>query len=474
MTKFESFVVFADMRTGSNFLEANLNALDGVTCHGEAFNPHFISYPNRKTTLGLSKEDRDVDPHLLLNEITAREGMNGFRYFSDHDPRVVDAIIKDRACAKIILTRNPAESYVSYKIAKATKQWKLNDVKRLRSDTIVFDAEEFDAHITRLQTFQVRLLNALQKSGQTAFYVDYEDLQDVDVMNGLARFLGIPDRLKELDASLKKQNPDALADKVDNFPDMAEALARADRFNLTRTPNFEPRRGPSVPSYFAAPASPLMYLPIKAGPTGVVLDWLAGLDDADVDDLVGKFTQKTLRLWKHDRPGHRLFTVVRHPVARAHNAFCSKILIDGQESLSDLRAVLRKQFKVPIPARYPDAAYGTQEHRLAFLEFLKFVKANLSAQTNFQVDPHWATQAQIVEGFSEFATPDFILREDSLEENLAIIAAQIGKTTMPQVADETDPYADQLRDIYDADVEAAVHDVYHRDYMTFGFGPYAA
>ena len=30
MSRFDLFVVLADMRTGSNFLEANLNALDGV------------------------------------------------------------------------------------------------------------------------------------------------------------------------------------------------------------------------------------------------------------------------------------------------------------------------------------------------------------------------------------------------------------------------------------------------------------
>ncbi|NBO20432.1 MAG: nodulation protein NodH, partial [Rhodobacteraceae bacterium] len=42
MPQFKSFVVFAEMRTGSNYLEANLNALSGVLCHGEAFNPHFI------------------------------------------------------------------------------------------------------------------------------------------------------------------------------------------------------------------------------------------------------------------------------------------------------------------------------------------------------------------------------------------------------------------------------------------------
>jgi LPS sulfotransferase NodH len=49
--EFQSFVVFAEMRTGSNFLEANLNQLEGVACHGEAFNPHFLGYPENETIL---------------------------------------------------------------------------------------------------------------------------------------------------------------------------------------------------------------------------------------------------------------------------------------------------------------------------------------------------------------------------------------------------------------------------------------
>lgn len=104
MADFDSFVVFAEMRTGSNFLEANLNALEGVTCHGEAFNPHFISYPSRKTTLGLSADQRDADPQALLDAVSAADGLNGFRFFSDHDMRVFDPILKDRRCAKIVLT----------------------------------------------------------------------------------------------------------------------------------------------------------------------------------------------------------------------------------------------------------------------------------------------------------------------------------------------------------------------------------
>lgn len=472
MGDFDYFVVFAEMRTGSNFLETNINGFDGLMCHGEAFNPSFVGYPNRTETLGVSLGDRTENPHVFLDRVKTADGLNGFRYFNNHDPRVFDTIMVDPRCAKVILTRNPVESYVSWKIAKATGQWKLTDVKRLREDTVTFDEEDFSAHVTKLQAFQVLLLNTLQRSGQTAFYIDYDDVKDVDVMNGLAAFLGVEDRLDVLNSKLKKQNPSALSDKVENFEEMETALARFDRFNLSRTPNFEPRRGPSVPGYVAAAQSPLMYFPIKAGPVAAVMAWLAGLDDAQPADLLKRFTQKSLRQWKRQQLGHRSFTVVRHPVARIHAAFCDKILSTGEGSFTEIRTILRDQLELPIPADYPDETYTASVHRDAFLAFLKFVKSNLGGQTTVRVDPYWATQSQVVQGFAEFAAPDLILREDQLEEGLGIAAAQIGKLTMPKVADMTDPHAALLAEIYDEEVEAMVQDAYQRDYIAFGFGPY--
>lgn len=473
MAGFDTFVIFAEMRTGSNFLEANINAFDGLTCHGEAFNPNFIGYPNRDNILGLSFETRNDDPHQLLALIKGADGLNGFRYFNSHDGRVFDAILTDPACAKIILTRNPIESYASWKIAKATGQWKLTDVKRLREKTIEFDAVEFGKHLAKLQAFQVRLLNGLQKTGQTAFYLDYEDLQDVDVMNGLAAFLGIPARLDELDKSLKKQNPSPMSDKVVNFDQMEEALARLDQFNLNRTPNFEPRRGPSVPTFLAAPTSSLLYLPIRSGPEAAVADWLAALDGQQPDALLSGFTQKSLRDWKRHHVGARSFTVVRHPVARAHAAFCEKILGTGKGSFVGIRKTLSQKFGLNLPANLPDATYTAQAHKDAFLGFLRFVKSNLGGQTAIRVDSSWSTQANALQGFAEFTSPDMILREDRLGDDLAILAAQIGKETMPMVAAVTDPHANQLAEIYDSEVEAAARDVYQRDYDAFGFGPYA-
>ena len=474
MTEFDYFVVFAEMRTGSNFLESNINAMEGLTCHGEAFNPAFISYPNREETLGVTRAERDADPQRLLGRIKVAEGLNGFRFFNDHDPRVLDEILADPRCAKIVLTRNPAETYVSRKIAEATGQWKLTNVKHARASDVVFDTAEFEAHVAALQAFQVHLLGSLQKTGQAAFYLAYEDLQDVDVMNGLAAFLGSPARLDALDQSLKKQNPAPMSEKVRNFDRMESALARLDRFNLNRTPNFEPRRGPVVPGHVAAAQSPLLFMPVRGGPKEAVLDWLAGLDDAGREALRSDFTQKTLRKWKRDRPGHRSFTVLRHPVARAHAAFCEKILSTAPGSYTEIRKVLRQQFKLDLPEGAPDAAYTRQRHRAAFLGFAGFLKANLAGQTAIRVDPHWASQTAVLQGFAGFTLPDMILREDRLEEGLAVLAAQVGQSTMPTVATPTDPHATRLSEIYDPEIESAVRDVYARDYMGFGFGDYAA
>ncbi len=474
-SQFDHFVLFAEMRTGSNFLESNLNAFPAITCHGEAFNPHFIGYPNREDLLGISQDARDQDPARLIAAIRDRtDGIGGFRYFHDHDPRVFDLVLDDPRCAKIVLTRNPVDSYVSWKIAQATGQWKLTDVRRRKADAVPFDAAEFEAHLEALQAFQVRLMNALQRSGQTAFYVAYEDLQDVGVMNGLAAYLGVPDRLESLDQSLKRQNPAPTAEKVTNFPAMEQALARLDRFNLSRTPNFEPRRGPAVPSYVAAARTPLMYLPVRSGPEAEVRAWLAALDGVGEDDLLERMSQKNLRQWKRRNPGHRSFSVVRHPVARAHAAFCERILATGEGSLSEIRKTLRQRYKLPIPAKDVGSDWDAPQHKAAFLGFLDFVKVNLAGQTSIRIDPSWATQCATLEGMGQFALPDMVVREDEMSLWLPALAQSIGCDAPPDPGEAVDRGPVPLGDFYDDEVEAKVADAYQRDYMIFGFDRWRA
>ncbi len=470
VSQFDYFVIFAEMRTGSNFLETNLNAFEGITCHGEAFNPHFIGYPNRTEILGLTQAQRDEEPARLIGAIKGQtEGIGGFRYFHDHDPRVLDLVIDDPRCAKIVLTRNPIDSYVSWKIAKATGQWKLTNVKRRRDSTVLFDADEFEQHLADLQAFQVMLLNRLQTAGQTAFYVHYDDLQSVEVMNGLARYLGCAARLEALDASLKPQNPEPLESKVENFEEMTRALARQDMFDLSRSPNFEPRRGAAVPGFVTGARAPLLYMPLHSGPVAEVCAWLAALDGVAVEDLPTKLNQSALRRWMRRKPGHRRFTVLRHPVARAHAAFCDKVLIKGPGCYRDIRRTLRQAYKLPIPGGWPDEGYDLVAHRAAFVAFLAFLKANLAGQTALRVDAHWATQAALIEGMAQFGAPDVILRENEMGPWLGALARQAGyaKPPAPPKAPAQLPF--DLAAIYDDEIEQMTRAIYLRDYMLFGF-----
>ncbi|MGR3563387.1 MAG: nodulation protein NodH [Heliomarina sp.] len=468
---FDYFVVFAEMRTGSNLLETNLNAFDGMSCLGEAFNPHFIGYPNKSELLGIDKETRDADPSLLIDAVKSAPGLSGFRYFHDHDPRVLDVMLDDPRCAKIILTRNPLESYVSWKIAKATNQWKLTDVKRRKEALADFDGVEFAGYVGELQNFQVKLLNRMQVSGQTGFYIAYEDLRDLDVMNGLAQWLGCGEKLEGLDTSLKIQNPGPVAEKVSNPREMERALADLDAFNLTRTPNFEPRRGPAVPSYIAGNSLPLLFMPIPGGPVETIANWMGELEGVPASALKRKMTQKDLRQWLRKQEVHRSFTVLRHPADRVHEVFCRKILNTGAGSYMQIRDTLRRQFKLRLPEGAPDESYSVEDHRAAFKGFLGFVRSNLAGQTGIRVDASWATQAQIVAGFAEFKSPDIMVRENDTML-LSMLASHVG-ITYPRDIQRDEPCGPYvLADVYDNEIADKIGSIYQRDFMIFAMRPW--
>ncbi|XDA98164.1 nodulation protein NodH [Sulfitobacter sp. LCG007] len=463
---FDLFVIFAAMRTGSNLLEANLNALDGVRCHGEAFNPYFIAYPDHESLLGFTQAERDANPLRLVEALRAEPGLNGFRFFPDHDARVCEALLDDRRCAKILLTRNPLESYVSRKIAEATGQWKLTELSRRRASRVRFEPDEFEAHLAALLAFRSKVLRHLQVTGQTAFHLTYEDLRSVEVLNGLASHLGVAARLERTDRSLTIQNPQPVAAKVTNPDQMAQALEALDPFGLEGFSTLEPARAAGVSGYVAAATAPLLYLPVRGGPEARVRNWLAALDVAHRQDPVEGMSQKTLRQWMRLNPGHRSFTVLRHPALRAHDVFCRRVLCRGDPRLAGF---LERRFGLDLPQRADDAGYDLQAHRRAFLGFLDFLQANLSGQTALGVDAAWCSQSQALLGFAGFAPPDMVFRESEMETELPRLAQRVGCSNPPIPAPETPQGPFAFADVHDAGIEARVASIYRRDYLVFGF-----
>ena len=463
--RFHSFVIFAEMRTGSNFLESNLNAIPGVTCHGEAFNPFFMGGENKTELLGVGILQRNADPASFLKAMRQKtEGLPGFRYFHDHDPRVFDLVVDDPGVAKIILTRNQLESYISWKIAKASDQWWLANTKHLKTVHPRFEPEEFQARIDELQAFQKGLVNRLQVSGQAAYYIDYDDVLDLKVINGLAAFLGVEARLEDLVFRFKKQNPEGVLSKVSNPKEMQQGLAKIDWFNLTHTPNFEPRRQGAIGTYVASEAAGLLFQPIKSGPDQRIRKWLQGYGG-----VLTSFDRPGLRKWREAHPGQRSFTVLRHPIARAYAGYCDFL---DREWMPELRPYLKRVHKFELPPKAKKGFATVEEHRAGFMVFLELIKHILAGRTELKTPPQFATQCAILAGFGQLQAPDLLLREDRLAEGLAFLAGEAGVAIMPLPAgSEVYPY--ELAAIYGADMEAAARAAYGRDYVAYGFADWA-
>ncbi|MBN2759973.1 MAG: nodulation protein NodH [Rhodobacteraceae bacterium] len=464
---FDYFVVLAEMRTGSNLIEANLNEFDGITCEGEVFNPAFISHQGKEELYGVTLAERDRNPMALLWAIRAQSDLTGFRFFHDHDARVLPTFMQDPRCAKIILTRNPLDSYVSLKIAQATQQWKLGDVKTKRSAQVTFDPVEFEDHVTRLQAFQARILNMLQTSGQTAFYLAYEDANDVAVLNGLAAWLGVTARIEAPSRKLKRQNPEPLEQKLTNPDAVRDGMARLDRFNLSRTPNFEPRRGPMVWGMRACATLPIAYLPMPGAADPGVLEWLEQIsgDDALLED----FTAQSWREWLRAHPRRAIFTVLHHPLARAHEVYLRQV-VHGQRA--NVRAFLARVHNVTLPEKDAMDSYDTELHRAGFLAFLRFAAANLNGQTAMSVLPAWASQTKVIEGVMGQAPIHHLLRVEGLARDLPALGRDLG-LELPQFVPLAAPRRFTLSAIYDAEIEAAGRAAYGLDYGALGFEDWA-
>jgi len=455
VSRFTSFVVVAEMRSGSNLLESCLNALDGISCHGELFNGAFIGSPGRHEAFGIDETTRESNPATLLRAMAASgPGLHGFRYFHDHDPRIADLVVGDPGCAIVLLSRNPVEAYVSRKIAQATGQWRLGDLADRRGAKVHFDPVEFTEYLGVRDRFRRGFRRSLQTAGRTPFSLRYEELGDLDILNGLAAWLGAGTRLSALPGRERKQNPGPLSSHVENHDEMAETLGRLG-FAEVEAGRFRRPPGPGVPEYVLPAKSAVMFQPIAGGPTARILRWLEGIDGAA--PITG-LRQKDLREWLATRSGHRSFTVLRHPVLRAYANLRSL----GREGLPEgLVAALGRYGVVPDP---------DPPTREAFAAWLTFLAGAVEGQTSVRVHRRWRLQADLVSGFSVFRPPDLILREADLE---AALPGLVAGSTVPPDPDVREMAA-ELSVLVTPRIEDLARRAYSRDYLTFGFGNWAS
>ena len=468
--RFRAFVLFAEMRTGSNHLEESLNAIDGIASHGELFNPAFVGAHNRTESHGIDMAARDRDPATLLARVFAdtAAGLPGFRYFHDHDPRVLDAILDDLTVAKIVLTRNPLDAYLSWRIAARTDQWRLTNPRMAKAAQVRFDSDGFDRMTAQWDRFRRRVHGTLQRSGQAAFWLSYDQITDLDTLNGIAAFLGAPGRLDAVSTRLKRQNPGRARDKVTNPEEMAAHLARLDPFGLDDAGPVDPMRGPAAPSMIAAAEAPAIALPIPGGPSDAVRDWLARAGRGPARDGL---IQKDLRRWMRERPGFVSFAVLPHPLSRAHRVFCRQVLAAKGPKANTLRRLLANQHGVALPDRRQDA-WDVAAHRDAFAGFLRFLDKALRGQTSMPLAAEWSTQAAILSGMAQVLLPHRLIREDEAGTQLPALARELGLGDVPWTP-QPEVGAHPLSDICDEELQDLARRAYRRDVIQFGFRPWS-
>jgi hypothetical protein len=444
---FTHFVILGVMRTGSNLLESRLEQYPELICHGELFNPGFIGKSGQLDMFGISVAERDANPTDLLGKMVAQSGSNipGFRLFDDHDPRVIRHVIRDTACAKIILRRRPIDSYISLKIARETDQWILGGIAKRKSAIITFDAEEYAEYEQRLSAFYSGIERDIREAGQTAFTLIYEDLKSPDMLNGLARYLGTGTPLENFKEPIKRQNPEPLSSKVSNYDALLAYFGARSASALDRTPTPTPTG--SAYKLHRIETAHWGFIPIPGNPS-------TGLDDV----LKGA---KPLDVAFHDDPPERCTTLICHPYERILRVFETHIML-GPKIFENLRQRLIKNFRL---ADLDETASPSDIHD-SLLAFLHFVDANLAGQTAIKTNEVWRAQSDHIAAINTTAPLSRLLRPADIA---GFLETNTGTAKQPARPPRIDPAV-----IYSEQIETALRKIYAQDYLKLGFSDWTA
>ena len=477
---FTSFAMFGSMRSGSNLLETYLNQYEGLVCHGELFHRFFIGKQGCQEYLSIDREKRDKNPQLLLDAIrdATPEKIAGYRIFQTHNPDVIETALNDPFCAKIILSRDPVESYVSLQIALKTNQWLISDPAHRKAEQITFDIEDFEIYMKERNAFYGHISAALSLSEQPFFEIDYEMLGGVDAINRLAAFIGDRNGKTSLKQPIKRQNPGALSDKILNFKETRDAPGMAEMLEQT-PPSLKPIRetGTDLSRVYLSHTHPLAFGPMPAVPDSGIRRWLAFHDSGVTEN---GYTAHGYTEWRKSHGEPVFFSLVRHPVVRAYNAFMQKIFATTSGAYIGIRQELEDQYGLMLPAGEikPDqpprdlvsAGYGADEHRISFKLFLVFVAANLANETKIRQDGKWQHQSEIIRRYQVLFPEVLVFKFEDLSTDLTYLENRLGFKPFIGWKNELDTaYSFALSEIYDQEIEALTQAAYAPDYDEFKY-----
>lgn len=477
-TPFTYFAIFGAMRTGSNLLERSLDSYDGLKGLGELYNSVFVGKPKGEPLLGVTLEARNRDPVAFLRRVIAETpGIPGFRIFQGHDARMIDYIARDPACAKIILRRPAVDSYVSLEIARETGQWMLTNEENRRLVKVRFDPAEYEIYRDELDAYYAMIRRKMRAAGQAPFEIAYDELRDVELLNGAAAFVGAKTMLSAAPQKIQRQNPVAWADKVTNPEEMEAYFA-----SRPGAGGGEPRTNMHVPARFSAldelvasRGFSLIYAPVAGAGAESVRRFIRKAEAAS--GVGGKPLATGLKgahIARRRRRGGFVFTFIRHPALRAEDVFHRRVVAGGKHALTSVQALLAEQYGAPSQA---EMARDAAAREVGFDAFIAFIGDNLAGRTAIREDALWASQTGLLAEYAREAPPDFIGRCENAAQDGAFVLSRLGVGDMTgALAQEfaSDVAPEGAGGLITPIREARLMEIYARDYARLGYMPLAA
>ncbi len=476
---FRYFVLLANMRTGTNLFENTVSLYDDIASYGELFNPSFVGTP-KNPTLGISLEERDNDPIAVVESIIEQNptAIPGFRLFQDHNKQVLDYVLADKTCAKIILRRNPLDSFISHQIAKKTGQWQLRDLAVRRTAQITFDINKFQMYLGKMKRHEATIEQVIRETGQAAFQIKYDQMARIETFNGVANFLGLDQRIADFAAITKRQNPAGLRDKVTNYDEMQAGLRELNHFESDADPYVEPSKARGSVTIHAGRTVPIMYFPLTHNRKDPVLDWMCDME-LDHQPAQTKMKGREVLDWLSNKTDRVIFTCLENPIERAYRAFNNRIAFIDPEKNKWIRRVLIGQYDLELPT-WPEggtpgaddmanANYTPAQHGQNFEKFLDFVYGNLRDQTRAPIDPQWCSQHAAIAGYARWSVPNFVIAPDQCKMMFATIQEQLAINPAREYQPVVQSELITLADVYNAKIEVKARKAYAEDYQKFGF-----
>ncbi len=467
------FTIFGAMRTGSNLLERSLDSYDGLAGHGELYNPHFIGKPQRREFLTVPLASRNADPIGLLHKLidATPETTPGFRIFDNHDRRVIDFTARDPNCAKIILTRSPIDSFISLEIAQETGQWMLMKDENRRIIKIRFDRAKYEGYLAKRNAHYAFIRRAAQEAAQPVFEIDYDDLTELAVLNGAARFIGSTEAKAGLPDKIQRQNPPAWEDKVENVDELRAYAAGGGITSPDDDPEPRPKFG-ALGEMVASKTFNVIYAPVPGAGMGEVKRWLTDAATATGDDEARLATgMKDKHLIRRRWRGAFVFSFVRHPAERLHDVFIRRIAHAESDAYTMVQMMMARDYQGPGPG---EMASSTDALLAGFDAFISFVESNLSGKTALRVDPAWTPQSTLLAEYARETPLDFIGRIERLDEDLSFVLSRIKSPSIdlvPKLTASLARVADELpKSIWlTRDRETRIRQIFERDYARLGY-----